>query len=59
MAVTRKVYTPTLPQGVSQSSLGRRTAYGEVLRRVKSAHGPPQQRTADRRGVDGLGPWGQ
>lgn len=61
VTVTRKVYTPTTCQGASQSSLSRRTAYGEVLRRVRSAHGPPngppQQLTADTRAVDGLGPW--
>ncbi|KAL3143952.1 hypothetical protein ABBQ32_003766 [Trebouxia sp. C0010 RCD-2024] len=57
--VTRKVYTPTTPQGASQSSLSRRTAYGEVLRRVRSAHGPPSQATADRKAGDALGPWPQ
>lgn len=60
VTVSRKVYTPTTASGASQSNLSRRTAYSEVLRRVRSAHGSPQQPRPEARSVaDNLGPWAQ
>ncbi len=54
--VTSKIYTPN--EG-AETSLRRRTAYGEVLRRVKTAHGPPTRVKAQQLGPAGeaLGPW--
>ncbi len=57
VAATSKIYTPNAG---AETSLCRRTAYGEVLRRVKSAHGPPTTPVkAQQHGPAGeaLGPW--
>ncbi|KAL0028896.1 hypothetical protein WJX77_003650 [Trebouxia sp. C0004] len=56
VASTSKIYTPI--EGL-ETSLRRRTAYGEVLRRVKSAHGAPTPVKVQQHGAAGeaLGPW--
>ena len=59
VAVTRKVYTPNAAHGRAETSLSKRTAYSEVLRRVRSAHGTPTPVKAQQRipPVEALGPW--
>lgn len=61
VTVTRKVYTPGASHGRAETSLSKRTAYSEVLRRVRSAHGTPTPVNAQQHSspVEPLGPWSE